>query len=135
MREEKVGRKYDEKLDVKDIAKNIRAQLRKEFPKVRVSVRIDRYSGGQSIDVFIIDAGFNPINPAWRPNDYSENPSSRYTPAGSALLDRIQRIVDQYNYDSSDSTIDLYDVNYSTYIKYDMDFERRMMQKLGIKVE
>lgn len=36
-------------VDTADVAKLIRARLREEFPGVKFSVRIDRYSGGSSI--------------------------------------------------------------------------------------
>lgn len=42
-------------IDTKDVAKLIRSALREAFPDTRFSVRLSRYSGGSSIDVYWTD--------------------------------------------------------------------------------
>lgn len=41
----------DERIDVKDVAKLVRAVLKDEFPGEKFSVKLDRFSGGTSIHV------------------------------------------------------------------------------------
>jgi len=48
-------------LGTKEIAKRIREKLKKSFPNCKFSVRMDRYSGGSSISVYLMEANFNPI--------------------------------------------------------------------------
>lgn len=47
------GKNYDANLDIKEIAKIVRSQFRKKFPGYKISARISRFSGGQSLDVMI----------------------------------------------------------------------------------
>ncbi len=43
------GKNYDIHMDIKDIAKIIRSQFRKKFPNYKISVKISRFSGGESL--------------------------------------------------------------------------------------
>lgn len=47
------GKNYDIARDVKDIAKIVRTQFKKKFPGYKLSVRISRFSGGESIDAML----------------------------------------------------------------------------------
>jgi len=49
-------------MDISDIAKDIRKQLKHKFPKCKFSVRIERFSMGQAIDIHLISAPFEAIN-------------------------------------------------------------------------
>lgn len=70
--------------DLTTAAKNIRAELRQAFPGVRFSVRSERFSGGDSIDV-----------------RWADGPSSN----------RVREIVDKYKQGDFDGMTDSY--NYS----------------------
>ena len=47
------GKNLDFSRDIKDIAKIIRSQFKKKFPGYKISARISRFSGGQSLDVVV----------------------------------------------------------------------------------
>jgi len=119
------GEKYEPSLDVKEIAKRIRADIAKaieagELPAgVKVSVRIERYSMGQSLDVRVtaLPAGFAILNPArvWAEKaklDVSDWPRENLTEQAAAIVATLKAIHDAYNRDNSDIQSDYFDVNY-----------------------
>jgi hypothetical protein len=55
------GEKYDRNLDITDIAKNIRKDLKVRFPKCKFSITIQRYSGGQSMSISLLEGPFKAI--------------------------------------------------------------------------
>jgi hypothetical protein len=94
-----IGTKYEQTkdLDIAQIAKLVRQDIAAEvkaglLPKVKYSVRISRYSMGQSLDVTIGQADRSPIQ-------------------------RIEAIVFAYNYDGSDSQTDYFDNRFYTHIR------------------
>ena len=52
------GSKYDIDLDIKEIAKRLRKQLKAKFPKCKFSITIERYSMGQSMSLSLMEAPF-----------------------------------------------------------------------------
>lgn len=64
------GEKYETTKDLSttEIAKLIRKEIKECFPNIKVSVRTQYFSGGSSIDVYITNAGFKPINPQVYPS-------------------------------------------------------------------
>lgn len=48
-------------MNIKDITKSIKQQLKKEFPRCKFSVSIERYSMGQSMTVSLMEAPFEAI--------------------------------------------------------------------------
>lgn len=52
------GKNYNQDLDIKDIAKIVKTNLKKEYPQCKFSVQIKRYSGGQSLNVSLMEAPF-----------------------------------------------------------------------------
>lgn len=55
------GKNYDHNLDLKEIAKRLKIQLKKEYPKCKFSVQIQRYSMGQSLHISLMEAPFKAI--------------------------------------------------------------------------
>lgn len=133
------GAKYDRSLDVKQIAALVREQIklaRKLAKKtagetgtvklvdpigdapeqIKFSVRIDRFSGGSSIDISILN---EPEDWAWEVRDHHGFPTEMPTPAFQALADELASLMRAYNYDGSDITTDYFDVNFyaSVYAK------------------
>lgn len=132
------GSKYEETKDLPltEIAKRIKQEIRERYPRVKVSVRTEFYSMGCSVDVWVQDADFNPINPEWLPSDsWYPVPKSRYTEQGKQLLKDIEGIVQQYNRDNSDSSIDYFEVRFYSSVEYTYDLQKRYMEQLGLKVE
>ena len=52
------GKNYKRDLGIKDIAKIVKTNLKKEYPQCKFSVQIERYSGGQSLHVSLMEAPF-----------------------------------------------------------------------------
>lgn len=110
-------------LDVKEIAKLMRqdiSALKKKgaLPKgLKVSVKIQRYSGGQSIDFLIRGNLGSPIyNLEWLEHESRSLgdifEGHRYTPEALEALEALKSVHTDYNYDESDSRVDYYDVKY-----------------------
>ena len=124
--ETKYGTKYKSKKDVKEIAKDIRKDIKAELPEVKVSVKIERFAGGRSIDVDIkkLPNESEIINPEY--NFEEPNGQSRYTKKGQGLLDKVQAIVDAYNFDGSDTQSDYFHVNFYGHVNIDYDYEQEL---------
>ena len=121
------GSKYDKALDVREIAKLIRADIRAAAGPIphrlpegfRAGVRISRYSMGRSIDVTIKAApGVTVRNPArvefeGRGGNGVMPPEARYihTEEARAVLEAVKAIIDAYNFDGSDVQSDYFHVN------------------------
>jgi len=129
------GARYNREKATVDIAKTIRKEIKKRFPKVKASVRSERFAGGTGINVSIKYAGFNPMNPKWKPNDWSTDliANPRYSERGIRLLNKIKTLCQQYQMADSDSMTDYHHTNFYLSVKYDLDAERAYSKKLGIK--
>jgi hypothetical protein len=125
-----IGSKYRETqgLDVAEIAKLVRkdikaAQKRGDLPKaMKASVRIERYSGGQSLDVEIKSGVSGVLNKA-RIDDNARNPYGQpvhpiLSDYGKALLDTIKALVGAYNFDNSDLQTDYHYVRFFSHIQF-----------------
>ncbi len=94
-----IGSKYEETedFDIKDIAKLVRKEIREkvkggEFPQGKYSVRIDRFPGGQSLDVDITLL------------DTKSTKKARKTEKD--LIKNVESIVNQYNFYAGNAMID-----------------------------
>jgi hypothetical protein len=145
-----VGSKYDPDLDVVEIAKRVRKDLKREYSECKFSVRIQRFSMGRSLDVTIKHTDFQVVNPDWvrfrveNPEwDHAKtNAPELYTADGEALFKRVKEIVQAYNFDDSDSMSDYYHVNFSQKIVFDHDLdglierqEIETAQRLGLPID
>jgi hypothetical protein len=118
------GEKYESALDVKDIAKRVRTDIKqliktKALPKGKYSVKIDRFAGGCSLDVTIVhvESPHLMLNPA-RVQFERDNPHifpshlDQYTMEGQRILKLVKSVVNAYNFDGSDSASDYFNVNF-----------------------
>lgn len=101
-------------LDVAAIAKLVRRDIKVAvdgggLPAARYSVRISRFSGGQSLDVTISGQPFDAFETVV---DYQGWERRHYTAEAQALVEHVKRIVSAYNYDGSDPMTDYYDVRF-----------------------
>jgi len=106
-------------LNVKEVAKLVRNDLKDPvFEGLKFSVRIDRFAGGQSLDVTVMDApaDFVVENPNYDRNDHR---SSRYSDNAVALLKVVERVVNKYNYDDSNGMIDYFSTNFYSSVSFD----------------
>lgn len=97
-----IGINYEETkdLDIKEIAKLVRRDIKQAYPTFKTSVRIERYSMGQSLNVTI-----------------QNTDTIRRSEAANAIEKAIKNIVDAYNFDDSDSASDYFHVRFYSHIK------------------
>lgn len=55
------GNNYRSGMDIKDIARAIRKELKEATPECKWSIRIERYSGGKSLYISLMEAPFDAI--------------------------------------------------------------------------
>jgi len=122
------GTKYQYGRNIKDIAKDIRKDIKSAtkagtLPSgTKVSVKISRYSMGQSLTAAIKTLGdgvgiLNPARVRWEFDNPYKCPNvveagEMYTPVAAEALKVIEKIVASYNYDNSDIMTDYYDVEF-----------------------
>tara|TARA_B100000749_G_C18424901_1_gene465155 strand:+ start:176 stop:889 length:714 start_codon:yes stop_codon:yes gene_type:complete len=136
---EKRGTKHDatRNLDISEIAKRMRADIKalQLGSGIKTSVRIQRYSGGQSIDIRItaLPSGFAILSDqaaSWRkqfpqrahdcPGSLTDQRSAEF----HSLMTRLERIHGAYNRDNSDSMTDYFDVRYYGSVSLDWQLRR-----------
>lgn len=118
--------------DIKTIAAEARQKLAAEFPACKFSVRIQRYSGGQSMTVALMSA---PASPFAKPEDYPDayaqlseyvikNSDGEWaangctlTPKAAAMFKRVIEIANTHNWDRSDIQSDYFDVNFYLHLE------------------
>lgn len=106
------GAKFHEtrNMDIAEIAKLIRKEIREKHKGVKCSVRIDRFAGGQAIRVTIKEAPFRCFNPLY--DNGTDSGRDWLTPEARALVKSIEAIRAQYNFDDSDGMVDYFHVRY-----------------------
>ena len=121
------GRKYDRDLNIVEIAKRVREDIKAAgFPKgLKCSVRISKFSMGQSLHVNVtaIPEGFAIVSLAsvraeMEGRELPGRDSSR-TPAAKQIVATLEGIVAAYNRDDSDSQVDHFDTNFYSHIGVD----------------
>lgn len=130
------GSKYDERLDVAEIAKRVRADLKAlikagTIPKGKYSVTIQRFSGGCSLRVRLdqLISTHLMLN-SERVKFEQENPHAfpgnlpQFSPTGKALLKTVEAVVNAYNFDGSRTESDYWNVNFYDSVDFDGDFLR-----------
>jgi hypothetical protein len=121
--------KFDASLDIKEIAKRLRKDIKAMqkmgvYANMKVSVRIERYSGGQSLSVTITKWDGQLHNPAWIAADMNARCEiHRHTPRVRKAMEVLKRLANQWNYDNSDSMVDYFDVNYYTHVSVDWELD------------
>lgn len=97
-----VGNKYEETkdLDIKDIAKLVRADFKEAYPEYKFSVRIERFSMGQAINVEVFNTG---IDNRWEEED-------------KELQSKLKQIIEAYSYDDSDAMTDYFHTRFYNHV-------------------
>jgi hypothetical protein len=130
------GAKYDRNLDIAEIAKRVRADIKAlvsdgQLPRAKYSVRIDRFSGGCSLDVRIDEVPFPILNEervrcdTLEPHVYHADTLPLHTDAAQDLLRRIEMVTAAYNYDGSDSQTDHFNVNFYGHASFRWDGQEK----------
>mgnify|MGYP003124182558 CR=1 FL=1 len=122
-----IGNKYQEvkNLDVKDIAKLIRTDL-KQFKDCKFSVSIQRYSGGRSVHVKLMST----TNLKRFVNVHYNSTDKDRLNFSKDFKERLESIVNQYNYDKSDPMTDYFNVNFYSHIDIDYNFQKSIEDKI-----
>ena len=122
-----IGNKYEQvkNLDIKDIAKLIRSDL-EQFKDCKFSVSIQRYSGGRSVHVKLMNTNnlkrFVNIH-------YNSTDKDRFN-FSKDFKEKLESIINQYNYDNSDVMTDYFDVNFYSHIDIDYNFKKLIEDKI-----
>ena len=113
MYERVYGAEYKEGMDIKDIAKEVRKMLKAEMPDFKFAVRIDRFAGGQSLNIGIKDVPdgfrFAQENPKEFEREYRP---IVWTDELRDAQEKARAIGLRFNYDGSEIQVDYFDVNY-----------------------
>ncbi len=134
-----IGTKYDatRNLDIAAVAKLVREDIKQlaaeQFPGLKASVTISRYSMGQSLSVRITAAPANILNPlhvqhfatTWEiPEDAATR--VRYTAEGKAMIQALDLLVDAYNRRETDFHTDYNNSRFHASVDVCGKFERTM---------
>lgn len=128
------GSKYSKGVDVAEIAKSVRADIKAaikagELPAIKVGVTVSRYAGGRSLRLNVTACPVDIMNPARvladaaNPHAY---PTVRevHTEEGRAILAHLESIVGAYNFDGSDTQSDYFHVNFYAHVGFSSELER-----------
>lgn len=130
------GTKYEEvrkkSLTTTEVAKLIRKDIKKKYPKLKVSVRTEYFAGGSSIDARIKDFGFNPINPTYNPDDWRSGDyrNPMYTPRALKIMEGIKKIGDKYRYEDIDSMTDYHATSFFWDVDVDYQYRDKFINRL-----
>lgn len=120
-------------LDITEIAKRVKKELNTEG--LKWSVTTERFAGGQSINVHLLEAPFevfteefiNEKNKKYtQVNTHNVENADYLTEKGKLLMKRARQVTESYNYDDSDPRTDYYNVNFYSHYeigKYDRPFK------------
>jgi len=118
------GAKVDEISTITDIAKSIREYVKKKYPDCKFSITTEKYSGGQSLSVYLMQAPFNPLKDESKWDISSEgnkyySVNYNYIEKNENLSDEAKKILqdvrsfyNKYNYNHSDPMTDYFNVRF-----------------------
>lgn len=153
-----IGSKYEAHKDASttEIAKLVRADIKAlvksgKLPKVKYSVTSSYYSMGSSITVRFsgITPAFNPAYLVWtKANPHKsvthyapEAAKERYSPLVVFTRETLEKILDAYNYNNSDSASDYHDSNFHGHVTFDSygpgdaTYDAELAAALGKEIE
>ena len=141
--------KRTKNLDVTEIAKLAREEFAAIFPEMKWSVRIDRYSGGQSINATGTNYPYNPYTKEYldeiakgKTQSQISESNWRYKNAGGSEmyvevyndqykkdLKTAEQVLKQYRFNDSDGGIDYFHTNFYDHTKIDLtDWEQKLFE-------
>lgn len=128
-----IGAKYEEtkNLDITDIAKLVRKEIKETFPELKTSITTERYSMGRSLSVVVKESPVPLKNPlydsefvwsirvgkitSW--NDEDNAKREYMTEEGKRVESAIKDIIGQYNFDDSDAMTDYFHVAFHSGVR------------------
>ncbi len=137
------GKKYEQskRSPLKVIAQQIKAEILKAHPEIKVSVSTEHFSGGCAVNVKVTSAPFKLlvkkcIYPEMANLPEAEIPKyawgANLTDQAQAVLDDITQICNAYRYDDSDGMIDYFNTNFYCTPEYSWDLRLVEEKELGI---
>ncbi len=126
------GPKYDKTLSSTEIAVRVRGDIKAaiiagNLPRgLKVSVRTKYFAGGSSItcEVTAVPVGMRALSVEFLRDEIRSSPWARYTHEAKDVLDKIEALLNAYNFDGSDSQSDYFHVNFYTHVKFAFDLEQ-----------
>lgn len=105
-------------MDIKEIAVLLRREIfeavkSNNLPTGKYSVTIDRYAGGQSINIRIKEFEFAVY-------EKSSQSNRTYTKVANLTLSALNKMLNAYNYDNSDPQRDYFDVRFYGHAQFDL---------------
>lgn len=139
------GKMYDPNLSIKEIAERIRFFAKKQFPECKFSVTIERYSGGQSMNLCLMSAPYDVFETptlekaelskgygtaeqkldSWertiknghhQVNHYYVENDSYLNENGKAIMKFLNNAATVYNFDDSDAQSDYFHTNFYVHL-------------------
>ena len=128
------GKKYERGLDVAEIAKRLREEMKAaikagEFPRgTKTKISIKRFAGGRAINFKLVDLpGVELVELTGETGSPSEY---RLTADAKRYVARAESMLQAYNFDGSDSSVDYWHVNFYGYADLDSHTESRARRAL-----
>lgn len=133
------GSKYDSKMNTTEIARSFRADVKAavragEIAKgVKLSIRTDYFSGGSAIRVRIVSLPFGAVNPARVAANACDSREriAHFTPECSALIAKLEAMLDAYNRKDIDTQTDYFNVRFYGSVSVDWELERDESKIIG----
>ncbi len=110
------GINYEIGLDIAEIAKLIRKQLKNDFPQANFSITSKRYSGGQSLTIALMEDIEHPFKDGTtgyeQINHYYIDSNDKLTDRAKTMLKRAVSLANSFNFNDSDGQIDYFHTNF-----------------------
>src|SRR3990172_1907755 len=103
--------------DIKEISQETKKELQKLYPNTKFSITLKRYSGGQSLDVSILESDIK----IWvdgeerkheQVNHYHYKTHDQYTDEAKQLFEKVCEVTNRENFDNSDPQTDYFNVGF-----------------------
>jgi hypothetical protein len=138
------GSEYRPNLDVKEIAKRIRVQIKEhiaanKLPKGKYSVVIERFAGGRAINITVKEFEFPILDPEGvrlRQGDPNSGHSIPYYSLIALLTqETLEGLLNAFRMDDSDGMIDYFRTNFYGHVRFNYDLENRERDAILKKVQ
>lgn len=137
------GERFERGMDVAEIAKRYRADIGAAIKAgtlpadFKVSVRVSRFAGGQSISCNIKVPGVALFRPEFITAiaaDPQTAQRERYTDEFVALVKTLEAMLSAYNRDNSDTMTDYFDVNFYQHVQMCWEAEKVIRETAGTEM-
>jgi len=135
------GSKYQttRNLTTSETAKLIRQEINEKYSKKdgwKISVRTKLFAGGSSIDVWVVDTKIKVFQDDYAKLEIAKDwegirsirwENQGYTEEFNKVLKDLEAIVNQYNYDDSDSMTDYFNVGFYSSVGIDWEAKKDLL--------